>query len=73
MKNTTIKWKVTKDGDNHSVYANSPKEVYDIVARLTNDVEAAIEASSWAELAYVGEVYETRDVVIEVVDLEDEQ
>lgn len=52
-----IKWKVTKDGDNHSVYANSPKEVYDIVAGLTCDVEAAIEASSWAEIAYVGEVY----------------
>lgn len=69
MKNTTIGWKVTKDGDNYSMYANSFKEVYDIVARLTCDVEAAIEASSWAELAYVGEVYETRDVVIEVVEL----
>ncbi len=68
-----IKWKVTKDGDNHSVYANSPKEVYDIVAGLTCDVEAAIEASSWAEIAYVGEVYEARDIVVEVVDLEDGQ
>ena len=68
-----IKWKVTKDGDNHSVYANSPKEVYDIVAGLTCNVEAAIEASSWAEIAYVGEVYEARDIVVEVVDLEDGQ
>ena len=68
-----IKWKVTKDGDNHSVYANSPKEVYDIVAGLTCDVEAAIEASSWAEIAYVGEVYDARDIVVEVVDLEDGQ
>lgn len=61
--------KITKDGEPVSVYVRPARQaVYEQVLSLTGDVEAAIEADSWSELAAVGEVFEIRDLVIEVVE-----
>lgn len=63
-----VKFKITKAGSRNSSYAHSFKQVYDIVERLTGDEMLAIETSSWAELACVGEEYETDQILIEVVE-----
>lgn len=63
-----VKFRITKAGSKTSSYARSHKQVYDIVERLTGDAWLAIETSSWAELACIGEVYETDQILIEVVE-----
>ena len=51
-------------------YANEgdSKKVYDLVMELTNNHEIAADASSWCELASVGEIYESELFNIEIVE-----
>lgn len=63
-----IGWEIRKDGC-LTITADNLDDLFSIVQNRT-DEETAIEVQSWAELATVGEVYEIRDLVIEVVDLE---
>ena len=51
-----------------TVVIDNPNTLFNMVWEMT-DQETAIEVDGWAELASVGEVYETRDIVIEVVEL----
>lgn len=62
-----IGWEVGKDGE-IAVVIDNPESLFDMVRKLT-DQETAIEVDGWAELATVGEVYEIKDIVIEVIDL----
>ncbi len=63
-----IGWRISKDGGS-TITVDNLDSLFSIVQNRT-DEETAIEVESWAELATVGEVYEIRDLVIEVVDLE---
>ena len=63
-----IGWEIRKDGG-LTITADNLDTLFSIIQSRT-DEETAIEVQSWAELATVGEVYEIRDLVIEVVDLE---
>ena len=63
-----IGWEIRKDGG-LTITADNLDDLFSIVQNRM-DEETAIEVQSWAELATVGEVYEIRDLVIEVVDLE---
>ena len=62
-----VGWEVRKDGG-MTVVIDNPNTLFNMVWEMT-DRETAIEVDGWAELASVGEVYETRDIVIEVVEL----
>ena len=46
----------------------NPDLVYDSVERITGDEVLAIEASSWADLATNGDVYESELFVVEVIE-----
>lgn len=63
-----IGWEIRKDGG-LTITADNLDTLFSIIQSRA-DEETAIEVQSWAELATVGEVYEIRDLVIEVVDLE---
>lgn len=62
-----IGWEVKKDGG-ITITVKDLDDLFNIIDEQT-DEETAIEVESWAELATVGEVYEIRDFVIEVVTL----
>ncbi len=62
-----VGWEIRKDGG-MTVTVDSPSTLFNMVWQMT-DQETAIEVDGWEELATVGEVYETRDIVIEVVEL----
>ena len=51
-------------------YANEgdSSKVYDLVMELTESHEMAADASSWCELASVGEVYDGEGFRIEIVE-----
>ena len=42
--------------------------IYDAVVNLTDDHELACEIAGWADLAGVGEAYETDTIFAEIVD-----
>lgn len=46
-------------------------KVYGLVMEITDDARKAINASSWCELACVGEIYDDDDFTIEVIDDEE--
>lgn len=50
------------------VFVSHPDDLYYLVSQLTGDDGLAVEASSWAELATIGEEYEHADFVIFVGD-----
>ena len=51
-------------------YANEGdfENVIDKVLLITNNVETAINVSSWCELASVGEVYEHDEFTVEIIE-----
>lgn len=63
-----VGFEVRKPDQVVGVVAWSADDVYFIIDNMTGDAKEAIEASSWCELAGVGEVYEHDDFTIEVVD-----
>lgn len=50
----------------YTVYTED--RVYDYILSIAKSEELAIEASSWAELAYIGEVYEHDQFTVEVIE-----
>jgi hypothetical protein len=42
--------------------------VFDLIYKIMNDEETAIEVSSWSEVASVGDIYETDTFTVEVID-----
>ena len=58
-----------------SAYSDNPQATYEDIRNIVGDelapngVPLAIEISSWAELATIGEVYETEKVKVEVVEM----
>lgn len=67
---TKIYYKITPIWSDVSrcVPENKFNRVYNLVEFITDNPETAIDASSWCELATVGEVYEHNDFKIEVVE-----
>lgn len=51
-------------------YANEGdfENVRDKILFITNDLETAIDVSSWCELASVGEVYEHDEFTVEIIE-----
>ena len=51
-------------------YANEGdfESVIDKILFITNDIETAINVSSWCELASVGEVYEHDEFTVEIIE-----
>lgn len=62
-----VGWLIRKDSG-WTVVVDTPESLYDYVWEWV-DQETAIDVDGWAELASVGEVYEIRDLVIEVVEV----
>lgn len=69
MKANAVRWRVSKDG---SWYATE-SEIYELVQTIREvaDLDTVQEVESWAKTASVGDVYEIRDVVVEMVELEE--
>lgn len=63
-----IGFEIHDTGKVGSLTVHSEDAVYDKVFRITWDAWEAIEASSWSELAAVGEIYTHDDFTIEVVE-----
>jgi hypothetical protein len=50
---------------------NNHKEIYDKMMEITDsDHEISAEASSWCELATIGEIYEFREGYLTIVDID---
>lgn len=50
-------------------YVSSPEDLYSKIVILSNGDEwLAIEISSWAELACIGEEYDADDFTVEVIE-----
>lgn len=62
-----IGWEIRRDGGLFTIEVSDPEDLFNRVWELT-DQETAIEVVGWAELAALGEVFEIRDIVIEVID-----
>lgn len=62
-----VGFKIKKSNSAISITVFDTEEVYNQVFSIVNSTEDAIEASSWAELASVGEVYEHEVFAIEVI------
>ncbi len=43
-------------------------DVYNIILLLTEDAQAAINASNWCELACIGDLYEHDEFEIEIIE-----
>lgn len=52
------KFRVTVKSNSVHYDCCRPYDIYEVIDKITNDPMAAIEASSWCELACIGEVYE---------------
>lgn len=44
------------------------EKVYDMIMELTDNHDEAANASSWCELASIGEIYESDDFTIEIIE-----
>ncbi len=62
-----IGWEIRRDGGLFTIEVSNPEDLFNRVWEMT-DQETAIEVAGWAELAAPGEVFEIRDIVIEVID-----
>lgn len=69
MKTNAVRWRVSKDS---SWYATE-SEIYELVQTIREvaDLDTAQEVESWAKTASVGDLYEVRDIVVEMVELEE--
>lgn len=53
----------------HYIYrTDRVMDVYDIIIDKTDNHDLASEVSGWTDLAGVGEVYETDDLIAEIID-----
>ncbi len=60
---------VGKKGNSFMVDLNDTERIYDIMTDVTdNDIEIASEAETWSTSATLGDTYEFREGVIEVVE-----
>lgn len=68
-----IGYLVTEKETNEQQTTYDSERVYDCIVELIGDdddeaVQIAIDASSWSEIANVGEVYEAESFTVEVVE-----
>ena len=72
MTNDVFEVRIEKENYNH--YCADPRAVYECLVRSKIDIETAIDASSWCELACFDEIYEDRRdrFTIELIELERE-
>jgi len=47
-----------RKADNQGYYTDNPECIYDAVMKDTDNEELAIDASSWCEIAVIGQSYE---------------
>jgi len=47
-----------RKADNQGYYTDNPECIYDVVMKDTGNEELAIDASSWCEIAVIGQSYE---------------
>ena len=66
--------KYEQDGAEFADWLYKPsnhRDIYDKIMEITgNDHEIAADASSWCELASVGEIYEFREGEVEIMDID---
>ncbi len=62
IKITNLDTRVTR-------YTNDEDVAFDIINRITGDEELAIEMSSWANCANLGEEWIKENVCVEIVDV----
>lgn len=69
MTNDVFEVRIEKE--NHNYYCANPFAVYECLVRSKIDIETAIDASSWCELACFDEIYEDRRdrFIIELIEL----
>lgn len=63
-----IRFKITNMKTKAAYTVSDIESVYDHVEKITGDVLTAIEVSSWAELACVGDCYERDTFIVEVIE-----
>lgn len=62
-----IAWIIEKKGGGMTIITNSSTALFNYISEQENE-ETAIEVGGWAELAAVGEIFETNKLTIEVAE-----
>lgn len=62
----SVEFKITNNRNNQVHYRYNEDSVHDLIEEMTDDVEEAINVSSWCELASYGEKYYNDDYGFEV-------